>query len=194
MDFKKYKIESPKDLMNFFEKNMKYGFKYRNQIFTEDNPDFQKEMDKVYKLRLGEDFIKSGYGVCWDFCELERLFFLSKNISHECYFLESFINREEGGPTHTFALFKQNNKWCWFEYSWFAERGIWEYNSHEEALKDIVKKFKEFCNQVGQVSNVGLYRTKKFNRRLNTYEFVEQCLNSEKIELGTKKKNEVSTF
>ena len=76
VNFCKLGIETSKDLMNYFDKNMHYGFVYKKKVFTDNEPDFQKNMDKFYKLRVGEDFIKSGYGVCWDFCELEREFFL----------------------------------------------------------------------------------------------------------------------
>ena len=179
MDFKKYGIKNPQDLMKYFESNMKYGFVYRGKIFTDLEPEFQINMDKLYKLRIGEDFIKNKYGVCWDFCELERSFFEYAKIEHKCYFIESFINRDEGGPTHTFALYKHRNKWYWFEYAWQYYRGIHEYNNLDEALQDIASKFKLFFNS--QVDNVRLYETKKFTKRVNTFEFVEQCLNANRV-------------
>lgn len=181
MNFDKYNVNTPEDLMRFLEENMRYGFKYRNKIFTEDNNHFQEEMDKLYKLRLGDDFIKSGYGVCWDFCELEREFFLSKKIPHECYFIESFLNRSDGGPTHSFALFQQNDKWHWFEFSWGDQRGIWEFATKEDALNHIMEKYKAFCAQVGHCSKINLYKIPKFTKRLDTFEYVEKCINSQKI-------------
>ena len=177
--FNKYNVKTPQELMKFFEDNMQYGFTYRNKVYTDLEPDFQENMDKFYKIRLGEDFIKSGYGVCWDFCELERKFFTENNIEHKCYFIESYINRKEGGPTHTFAIYKQNNKWYWFEYSWFYHRGIWEYSSIDEALQGILNKFDEFYNK--KLINIGLYETEKVSKRLNVFEFVEHCLNGKKI-------------
>lgn len=179
MDFAKYGIKTPEDLMNFFKSNMKYGFVYRNRVFTDLEPDFQKNMDKFYKLRLGENFIKNKYGVCWDFCELERTFFEYANIEHKCYFIESFINREQGGPTHTFALYKHKDKWLWFEYAWQYYRGIHEYNNIDKAIHDIVSKFKSFFNN--QVYNIGLYETRKFTKRVDAFEFVEHCIKSKKL-------------
>lgn len=174
-------VNTPQELMQYFINNFKYGFVYRHKVFTDIENDFQKNMDKLYKIRLGEDFIKHKYGVCWDFCELERLFFIEKNIEHECYFIESYINSEEGGPTHTFALFKQNNKWYWFEYSWFYCRGIWEYNSKKDALKDILSKFKYFYDD--KLINISIYKTKKVTKRLDVFEFVEHCLKGDKVNL-----------
>lgn len=181
INFKSYGIETPQDLMIFFKNNMKYGFVYRNKVYTDLEPDFQKNMDKFYKLRLGDDFIKNKYGVCWDFSELEREFLASANIEHKCYFIESFVNREEGGPTHTFALYKNKDKWFWFEYAWQYYRGIHEYNSLNEALKDIVEKFELFYDR--KVFNVRVYEIGKFKKRVNTYEFVEQCIQSGPLNL-----------
>ncbi len=179
MDFKKFGITTPKELMNYFKANMKYGFKYRNKIFTDLEPDFQQNMDKFYKLRLGEDFLKSKYGVCWDFCVLEDEFFKSAGIEHKCYFIESLLNKNDGGPTHTFALFKEKENWFWFEYSWQYYRGIHKYNSIEHALDDILTKYKSFYDN--KLYAVKLYELPKFKRRVDVYEFVESCTKSKRI-------------
>ncbi len=182
MDFNKYKIKTPKQLMEFLNKNLKYGFTYRNKIYTEDNPNFNDNMNKFYKVRLKKDFIKSGYGVCWDFCEFEREFFSSLKIKHECYFIVNFLTRIKGGPTHTFLIYEQNNKWYWFEYSWFNFRGIWEYSSRGEALKDIINKFISLNAQ--KYNHTELYKTNRITKRLNTFEFCEHCFNQQKIDLN----------
>ena len=174
--YNKLNIHTPKDLFNFLEKNMKYGFTYK--IFTDLEPNFQENVDKLYKLRLGKDFVKNGYGVCWDFCEFERDFFISQNIEHECYFVDSFIKELGDGPTHTFALYKEGNKWFWFEFSWSCHKGIHPYNSKEEAIKDIAKKFKSFYDNKCQIK---IYKTEKVTKRLDVFEFVEHCINGEQI-------------
>lgn len=181
LDFSKYNIFTPEGLLDYFNKNMNYGFVYRGKVFTDNYPDFQTDMDKYYKLRIGEDFIKYKYGVCWDFCELERQFFISKGIEHECYFIESFITREQGGPTHTFCLYKDGNKWYWLEYAWAYHRDIHSYDSKEQALSDILNKFERFFNR--KLTNINMYKTKPITKRLNTYEFVEECLHGRKVDI-----------
>ena len=180
-DFKKYNISSPQDLMKYFEENMNYGFVYGKKVYTDSDPNFnfQKEMDRYYKLRLGEDFLKSKYGVCWDFCVLEREFFEQAGIENRCFFMEGFKNREEGGPTHTFALYKQDDKWIWFEYSWLYYRGFREYNSVEEALTDIVEKFKGFYDV--KFESVKIFNLPRFDKRVDTCEFVERCLDQNQV-------------
>lgn len=178
--FEKFSIKTPEDLMQYFKDYFNYGFVYRNKIFTDLEPNFQNNMDKLYKIRLGEDFLKNKYGVCWDFCELERLFFLENDIEHECYFIETCINEVEFGPTHTFALFRQKNKWYWFEFSWLYYRGIWEYSSKEEALKDISSKFQNFYDKKLAIT---IYKTEKVNKRLNVTQFIEHCLKGQKVKI-----------
>ena len=182
MDFKKYNIKTPQQLYDFCCKKLQYGFTYRGKVFTDFEPDFQANMDKYYKLRLGEDLIRSGYGVCWDVCELERDFLISAHIPHECYFLESFVSRDEGGPTHTFALYQENGKWYWFEYTWLYYRGIHEFDTKQQALKDIYNKYVDFYDR--KLYDIKLYKTDKVCRRLDTYEFVEHCLGGEKIDIS----------
>ena len=179
MDFKKYDIKTPQDLMKYFKTNMKYGFVYRNKIFTENEPDFQRNMDKFYKLRLKEDFLNKKYGVCWDFCECEREFFEFADIPHRCFFIESFLNRKDGGPTHTFALYSENNRWFWFEYAWQFHRGIHEYNSIGDALRDIIEKFAKFYQK--DILQVRIYEFSKLRKRVNTFEFVEHCITSNRV-------------
>ncbi len=181
MDFKKYDIANMQQLMNFFQNNMKYGFTHKNRIYLEEGADFSSQMDKYYKLRIGEDFIKSGYGVCWDFCEFERSFCEQMNITHECYFFLSFLKGSECGPTHTFLIFEQNNKWYWFEYAWKQYRGIWEYPNKLETLNDILNKFCKY-NDISY-EKVEVYKTKKVKDRLNASEFIEHCLSGKKIDL-----------
>lgn len=177
--FERRGINLPNDLMNYFDKNMKYGFRYFNKTYSDLETDFQEKMNKFYKIRLGEDFLRSGYGVCWDFCELERLFFEKKGILHECYFVESILENGNGGPTHTFALFEQNGKWFWFEFAWFYHRGIHQYSSKIDAIKDVYQNFVNFYDL--NFKEINIYKTQKVIKRLNAFEFVDLCLSGECI-------------
>ncbi len=182
MNFEKYNIFTPYDLMNFFEKNLKYGFTYRGVAYTDEDENFQEKMNEHYKIRLDEDFIKSGYGVCWDFCELERQFFIENKIPHECFFIESCV-KYATSPTHTFCLFQNGDKnWCWFEYSWANEKGIKEYKTKEEALQDVVKRFREYCECFGQLAELKIYKTRAITKRMDFNEFIDRCREGELIE------------
>lgn len=179
MNFKNLNLTTPQKLMEFIKNNLNYGFTYRGKVYTDDKPDFNENMNKFYKLKKGVNFVKSGYGVCWDFCEFERDFFNQLKIKHECYFIVNFLTRSKGGPTHTFLIYEQKGKWYWFEYAWFNYRGIWEYNSKEEALKDIVSKFINL--NATNYNHTELYITQKAKAGLDTYNFCEHCFNGQKV-------------
>lgn len=167
--------------MKFMEENLKYGFTYRNKVYTDSDQNFGESMDKFYKLRTGEDLVKSGFGVCRDFCEFERLFFEEMKIPHECYFFISFYKGDVPGRTHTFALFEQKGKCYWFEYAWNYFKGIWEYNSKEEALKDVLDKFNKYTDRPYEW--VEIYRFPKAKAGLNSYTFVGFCMEGEEVKI-----------
>lgn len=179
MDFAKHNITNVGQLMNFMQDKMKYGFTDGDKVYTE-GPEFGQQMAQHYQLKTGEDLVKSGYGVCWDFCELEREFCEQKQIPHECYFFLPFLNHNEGGATHTFLLFEQNEKWHWFESAWQAYRGIWEYATKEEALNDIMNKLCQ--NNERPYEKIDLYKTAKAKAGSNFFEYIEHCLRGEKVD------------
>ena len=181
MSKKEEKIETPKQLMNFLNKHINYGFTYQDQVFLE-SEDFGKQMDKFWKLKTGNDLLDSGYGVCWDLSEFEREWFEKLKITSECFFFMAFLSRNEGGATHTFLLYEKDANWFWFEFSWEMHRGIWKYESKESALADIIEKFCQCYNK--GCHQVEVYRTRKAKAGLNTFEFVEHCLSGEKIEIN----------
>mgnify|MGYP002521725528 FL=1 len=106
--FKDNNVKTPQELLEYFIDNFRYGFTYKSKIFTDDEPNFQEKMDKFYRIRLGKDFIKHKYGVCWDFCELERLFLFEDNLEHECYFIESYTDDGKiGGNSHIRLVYRK---------------------------------------------------------------------------------------
>lgn len=177
-------LKTPLELMQFLEKNIKYGYLAEGRIFTE--PFISGDMDKYYRLRTDKDLINTGYGVCWDVVELERSFFEHHKIEHECYFIQAFKTRAEGGPTHTILLFKEEDKWKWFEYTWTTYAGIHEYQSKKDALEDILKKHLQYATK--EQNDIRLYKYQKAQAGLNTFEFINHCYTGESIPLTKNKR------
>jgi len=84
MDFNE--LKTPVQLMAYMEKNLRYGFISSEKLYTWDMPLFQEKMDELYRLCINEELIKIGYGVCWDFVELQRAFFERRKIKHESFY------------------------------------------------------------------------------------------------------------
>lgn len=61
-------------------------------------------------------------------------------------------------PTHTFLIYKENNKYYWFEHSWEKYRGIKAFDTEIDALKDIKEKFiKDELNNKYNSMNLCIY-------------------------------------
>ena len=135
-----------------------------------------EEYANNYILQSPKEVIKNKIGVCWDQVELERYYFKGNDWSVKTY----FIVHDDGDkcPTHTFLTYKKNNKYYWFEHSWERFRGIHEYNSLKELLKDIKDKFikYELCDNY-VLENLMLYEYKKPKYHISTQEFYDHCNN-----------------
>ena len=110
--------------------NIEYGYlTRRGKIELEDYSDFYHQ----YRLQSPRQVVENRVGVCWDQVELERYIF-SKYIKlpFETYYIVC-NNRERG--THTFLIYKKDNKSYYFENSYEKFRGIKEFNNTRDIIK-----------------------------------------------------------
>ena len=157
-------------IMNLME-DIKYGWcDTKNTIHTT----FDDSFNKYYKLQSPEETINNKIGVCWDQVELERYYFKNTKYKIKTYFIVHYDNNT--CPTHTFLVYKDNNKYYWFEHSWSRYKGIHKYNSLNKLLKDVYQKFiiSELNNNY-EKDNLILreYQTPKYG--LNIEEFYHHC-------------------
>ena len=54
------------------------------------------------------------------------------------------INRVTNHPTHTFLIYEKDNKFYYFEHSFEAEKGIYEFNSLDEAINSVKERHIKF--------------------------------------------------
>ncbi|MCL1929681.1 GNAT family N-acetyltransferase [Candidatus Saccharibacteria bacterium] len=120
--------------------NIKYGMKLKNGKLCEGNHS-GKEWWNNYVLQSPSEVQKNKLGVCWDQVEFERKMFEDKNISVKTFAIVYYDHKNKSYPNHTFLIFRSNKKIYWLEHSWLPFEGIHEYNSEEELLKDVKKKF-----------------------------------------------------
>lgn len=175
-------INSPQYLLNFLVENMKYGFEYDGKIYTNADRD---EWIKHYKIKLGENLIRTGYGACFDFAEFQRQCFEKWGYEHECYFLRGYRDEQHKDlkalPFHTFLVYNDGNKWKWFEYSFRVFRGIHEYETKAQAIKDVVAKALEYHQCVKD--KYDLYKYPKVTKNLTVTQFIKHCLKGERCQL-----------
>ena len=177
-------IKTPPQLLQFLQDTMKYGFVADGKVYTKAE---RQQWVAHYKIRFGEDLIQAGYGACFDYAELQRSFFEKWGMEHECYFLRGYRAKKNKNaktlPFHTFLIYKDGDKWKWFEYSFRTLRGIHEYQTKQQALADVVSKALEYHNCVQD--KFDLYKYPKVTKNLTAIQFVKHCLRGERVALYT---------
>lgn len=165
-DNMKYKdIKTPEELLEYMSSNIKYGFMYKNgdaclDIRTVDWDIWHKEC----LVQTGKELLESNVGTCWDQVELERMWFIEHGYEIKTFFIWFDIDVENDLPSHTFLLYKNGDKWNWFENAFELRRGIREYTSIEDAIEDVKKYQVEFATKVFKVDE-------KLGKYLNSCEY-----------------------
>lgn len=182
-DYIYYKNHKDNDLENIMKTMdlIEYGYKDKNNknlILNEKY--FETNFANFYKLLSPEELITKKCGVCWDQVELERVLFETKNINTETFFI--YLDDKKNLPSHTFLVFYQNNKVFWFEHSWYNEKGIHEYSTLKELLKDVKEKFiKSRQDEVPINTKVYIYKYKKPPYNLTCNEFYDYIFNEKEV-------------
>ena len=87
-------------------------------------------------------------------------------------------------PSHTFLTFKLNNKYYWFEHSWYDMRGIHEYNDLGTLLNDVKVKFIDSRkNEINPDLNydIFMYKYNQPKYHINCDEFYDYIKTQKKI-------------
>jgi len=139
LDYKN--INTPEDLLNFMSKYINYGFiSNEGKRYIESDKFWNRDWYKKCIIQSGSGILKTKLGTCWDQVELERKWFKEHNYEFKTIFFWFNLPPTKNRPTHTILAFKNNNKWFWFEHSFFSYRGIYEYDSLKELINDVRTK------------------------------------------------------
>lgn len=144
-------IDSPQKLLAFMD-NIKYGWisKKDNHIKNGDE-NFYDE----YFLQSPSQLLDTKHGLCWDQVELERDWFLKNKYQIKTFFMWFEVDYENKYPTHTFLVYKKENKYYWFEHSFYDYKGIHEYNSYELLIEDVKQKQLDYSIKNNVVEKMG---------------------------------------
>ena len=141
------KIKSFFDSMKDFE----YGFYADGKKYTGDILDKPHVFDK-YHLMSSEEIEQHKVCVCWDACRYEAEWFKNNlpNVEIKTYYCEY---EPKIGNTHTWLVFKIDDKWYVFEYTWYSKRGIKEIPSPEALADDYIKAIPEHEHSPAKLKN-----------------------------------------
>jgi hypothetical protein len=159
-------IQTPDELLKYMRENIVYGFVGKNgkkyyDMFSEEWNDWYTQCF----VQSGEEVLESKTGTCWDQVELERLWFERKGYTIHSFFMWFEVNKENNYPTHTFLIYENDNKYYWFENAFEAERGIYEFDSLDDAIECVKSK------QINYVRNNFSNSSLEDMERLTVYEY-----------------------
>ena len=178
------KINTPQELHKFMN-NIEYGYVGSNQkIYKYGDENFDKDWYKNYTLETAEDVVKNQIGNCWDQVELERDWFLSHNYEMKTYFEMVKLDYQNDYPSHTFLVYKDNDKYYWFEHADYNNSGIHEYNNLKELHEDQMNKYhetlKEYNISSEELKHIVIKEYTKPKSNISAKEFINHCLKPKK--------------
>lgn len=180
-------IKTPEELLEFMNKNIHYGFVDENGIIYDgkNNEIFQIGCQSKWRLSSPERLLKVKYGHCWDQVELERDWFKKHGYEYKTIYIWFLFDYYNSYTTHTYLIYKDNDKWKLFEHSDFENRGIHTFNTMKDAIKFQMEKYIEQnrkYNIVGdeEIKHIHIYEYQKPKYGCNRIEFIDNILNNSK--------------
>lgn len=169
-------IENVMDLMAYLE-NVEYGWMDIDKNIYINN---EKGFKKKYILAKPEEVAENKVGTCYDQVELERSIFKNLGLKFNTYFMIYYGAKKLF--THTFAVYEENEKFYWFEHAWESNKGVHEYLSLYDLLKDVKEKFEKY----NKLHNIDLdylciYKYKKPKFHISLKDFYKHCENGENV-------------
>ena len=132
-------IKTPEDILEFMNDNIKYGWL---DINNKEHIGNMKNFRKLYRTSTIEETLKHGIGTC-----IEQVYLMSnllnslkipnKMFCTRVYEGKDFNNLEEEEHMHCFVLYYINGKVYHIEHPNWERIGIYEFDSEEQALKEI---------------------------------------------------------
>jgi hypothetical protein len=192
------KMSSQKLLDKMIKIPIDYGlYDYKHdKIIKPDMKEFDEPgyLDKNCRILKPYEVLEYKIGTCWDCCLLE-LYILKKYYNEVyCVYIEQGKDIETNFITHTFIVYKDNDKYYWFEYAWYKQEGIHgPFNSlkdviqYEKEIQENDKQFKTFyinenCNKILSLLNKPIITINMFMNICNPNREELKMENNNKIE------------
>lgn len=142
----------------------------------------QGDFKDNYYLQTPNSVLETGIGLCFDQVELERSFITKLKLDFRTYFMFYQDSNKELGPSHAFLIFKDNNKYYWFENAWYKYKGIHEYETLDDALNDIKYKFVATLDSFSE-NKFRLYSFDKPRAGINYTKYIGNAINGRIIKI-----------
>jgi hypothetical protein len=161
-----YKL-SIKELNEYLSNNTTYGFVGNDGKTYVSDSDISENFSEQYRLRSGEDILLDGVGVCWDYVEVERLYFDYHKIPYKTIFLDYY--GPESRPSHAFLMYQEDNRWIWFESCFI--RGLHEHSTEEGVINDVKDTWLKYSESISLMEELKMFEFTKPKVGLRQYEY-----------------------
>ena len=138
-------IKTSRDVYKFMSENIEYGWlDYNGEKHIRTMKDFRK----MYRTLSIEQMLNVKLGTCIDQVFLMHYLLDKINVKNKMFCCRIFEpddygNLEEEEHMHCFVLYFENGKVYHMEHPNFERKGIYEYDSEEDAIDGIVKYYIE---------------------------------------------------
>lgn len=121
------------NLFDWMTKNITYGWLGKDKKIYVGDKYFDTHFWSQYQLMLPQEVFTHKLGVCWDQVMFSNWVFETLDIEYKLIFIQQFKI-----STHTFLIYKEGNKWTYFETSFEKFRGIHSgFKNPEEIIKQV---------------------------------------------------------
>lgn len=178
-------VKTPEELLDYMNTAINYGFvdDDGNVYMDSNNEEFQKGCRLKWKLSSPSRLIKVKYGHCWDQVELERDWFSKHGYECKTFYIWFELPYQNSYSTHTYLVFRDNDKWYYFEHSDFKHRGIYTFDTLKEAICFQREKHIEMNAAIGEDElkflKIYEYDTPVYGCNMN--DFIDYILENGKI-------------
>ena len=180
-------LKTPEELYEYMCDNFEYGYLDKdNNVHHYDDPDYD-DLDwyNIYMLENEKDILETGVGTCFDMTELERDFLERNGYKVYTYFEMILLDYNNPYPMHSFLVYEDNNKYCYFEFSDFKNRGIHKYDNIIELLNDarirFMKNQEEYDIKDEEKSKYIINQFEKVKEHASEEEYINHVVNSKGI-------------
>lgn len=167
-------IKTPNDILTFMNNNIEYGWL---DIDKNEHIKTMKDFRKLYRTSSIDETLKHKIGTCIEqvylmHTLLDKINITNKMFCTRVYEGKDFDNLEAEEHMHCFVLYYLNDKVYQIEHPNLEKKGIYEFDSEEDAIKEIndyyVKMFEGKSRPVTEFYDVepGL-SFKEFNEYIN---------------------------
>ena len=135
MNFKN--LKTPEELMAYMDKNIEYGvINPKTGKLISKNGQINKASWNAWLRYMPDEIINNKFDHCFGQTELEREFFAREGYDFRTILIYFECAPGNNLPMHSYLIFKNkdNDNWSYFEHSDYSNRGIYEFESQEDAV------------------------------------------------------------